>query len=62
MNCINHPDVPVSAYCQNCGKPLCKDCVRPIAGLIYCEQCVAERIGRARRVYPARHPASRSRP
>jgi hypothetical protein len=44
MNCAHHPDVPVSAYCQFCGKPLCKDCVRSIGGVIYCEQCLAARV------------------
>lgn len=45
MNCANHPDVPVSAYCQNCGKPLCAACVRSVGGVIYCEQCLAARLG-----------------
>lgn len=45
MNCANHPDVPVSAYCQNCGKGLCSTCVRSVGGVIYCEQCLAARLG-----------------
>lgn len=45
MNCANHPENPVSAYCQNCGKPMCADCVRNVAGVIYCEPCLAERLG-----------------
>ena len=45
MNCANHPDVPVSAYCQNCGKALCTNCVRSVSGMIYCEQCLAARLG-----------------
>jgi hypothetical protein len=45
MNCANHPDTPVAAYCQNCGKPLCAQCVRSISGVIYCEPCLAARIG-----------------
>jgi hypothetical protein len=44
MNCTNHPDVPVSAYCQFCGKPLCKECVRSIGGVVYCEPCLAARV------------------
>lgn len=44
MNCANHPESPVSAYCQNCGKPLCTECVRSVAGIIYCEPCLAARI------------------
>src|ERR1700747_2018822 len=45
MNCANHPDAPVAAYCQNCGKALCTNCVRSVAGVIYCEQCLAARLG-----------------
>ncbi len=44
MNCANHPDLVVSAYCQNCGKPLCTQCVRPVAGVVYCEPCLAARL------------------
>lgn len=45
MNCVNHPDVPVSAYCQNCGKAMCQACMRSVGGVIYCEPCLAERLG-----------------
>lgn len=45
MNCIHHPEAAVSAYCQNCGKPLCAQCVRSVSGVIYCEQCLAARLG-----------------
>lgn len=45
MNCANHPDLSVAAYCQNCGKPLCTQCVRSISGVIYCEPCLAVKIG-----------------
>jgi TM2 domain-containing membrane protein YozV len=45
MNCANHPDLPITAYCQNCGKPLCAQCVRPISSVIYCEPCLAAKIG-----------------
>ena len=45
MNCINHPESPVTAYCQNCGKPMCSQCVRSVAGYIYCEPCLAARAG-----------------
>ena len=31
-NCVNHPEIPVAAYCQNCGKALCATCVRSVAG------------------------------
>jgi TM2 domain-containing membrane protein YozV len=45
MNCINHPDAAVAAYCQNCGKALCTNCVRSVAGVVYCEQCLAVKLG-----------------
>jgi TM2 domain-containing membrane protein YozV len=44
MNCHYHPEVPSSAFCQFCGKPLCKDCVRNVGGAVYCEACLAERL------------------
>jgi hypothetical protein len=45
MNCVNHPDIPVASYCQNCGKALCAQCTRSVAGMVYCEQCLAARVG-----------------
>lgn len=45
MNCANHPQAPITAYCRTCGKPLCANCTRPVAGVIYCENCLAERVG-----------------
>src|ERR1700733_15272138 len=45
MNCVNHPDAAVAAYCQNCGKALCSQCVRSVSGVIYCEQCLAAKLG-----------------
>jgi hypothetical protein len=44
MNCNFHPDVPSVAFCQFCGKPLCKDCVRNVGGSVFCEACLAERL------------------
>jgi hypothetical protein len=46
MDCINHSGVPAAAYCQNCGKALCADCVSAGAmrnvpgGQILCETCI----------------------
>jgi TM2 domain-containing membrane protein YozV len=46
MDCVNHSGVPAKAYCQNCGKGLCTDCVaaglsRPAAGgQILCDACI----------------------
>ena len=45
MNCANHPDIAHTAFCRTCGKPLCANCSRPVQGVIYCETCLAERLG-----------------
>ena len=45
MNCANHPDRERVAFCQNCGKPLCQECVRNYGTAILCEQCLALRTG-----------------
>jgi hypothetical protein len=45
MNCVNHPDVPVEAFCQQCGKALCSQCVHSVAGVVLCEPCLAARLG-----------------
>jgi TM2 domain-containing membrane protein YozV len=45
MNCANHQQTPAAAYCRTCGKPLCSTCTRPVMGVIYCETCLAERVG-----------------
>ena len=45
MNCANHPDTPVVAYCQFCGKPLCVQCAHKINNIVGCESCFAARIG-----------------
>ncbi|MBO0910990.1 MAG: B-box zinc finger protein [Acidobacteria bacterium] len=54
MNCANHPQNPAAAYCRTCGKPLCTSCTRPVMGVIYCETCLAERVG----MTPPQPPAS----
>jgi TM2 domain-containing membrane protein YozV len=56
MNCVNHPDTPVAAYCQNCGKPMCSACMRTVGDVVFCEQCLAARIGGAGNA-PAGYPA-----
>jgi hypothetical protein len=45
MNCANHPDIPKVAFCRTCGKALCASCTRDVKGVIYCENCLAERLG-----------------
>jgi hypothetical protein len=44
MNCANHPDIAAVAYCRTCGKPLCSNCTRDVKGVIYCENCLADRL------------------
>jgi Domain of unknown function (DUF5668) len=40
MDCVNHPGVSATAYCQNCGKAMCAACTRKQAGgQILCEPC-----------------------
>ena len=57
MNCANHPDIPSVAFCRTCGKPLCANCSRDIRGAIFCEPCLAERMGGALPVAPVVPPA-----
>jgi TM2 domain-containing membrane protein YozV len=45
VKCSNHPSAEAVAYCQQCGKPLCTECTRPVGGMIFCESCVAARMG-----------------
>jgi len=44
MNCANHLQNPAVAYCRTCGKPLCSNCTRQVMGVVYCENCLAERM------------------
>ncbi len=38
MNCVNHPEAPVAAYCRTCGKALCAECRRLALGTVYCDE------------------------
>jgi hypothetical protein len=42
-NCANHPDRERAAFCQNCGKPLCTECIRNIGASVFCEPCFTAR-------------------
>src|SRR5271170_2905959 len=44
MNCANHPDRENSAFCQNCGKPLCQECTRVVGSAVFCEPCLAAKL------------------
>src|SRR6516164_4195091 len=40
MDCVNHSGVTATAFCQNCGKAMCANCVRTGAGgQVLCEPC-----------------------
>lgn len=39
MNCANHTERTATAFCQNCGKPICEECCRRSEGLVLCEPC-----------------------
>jgi len=47
MNCANHPDRERHAFCQNCGKPLCRECARVVGQAIFCEPCLEARLAAA---------------
>jgi hypothetical protein len=47
MNCQNHPDRERTAFCQNCGKPLCQECTRVIGSAVFCEPCLAAKLAGA---------------
>jgi hypothetical protein len=47
MNCATHNSVAAMAYCRTCGKPLCANCIRDVRGTIFCEHCLADRVGSA---------------
>jgi TM2 domain-containing membrane protein YozV len=38
MNCTNHPEAIATAFCRECGKPMCQQCQRPALGSVYCEE------------------------
>jgi hypothetical protein len=40
MTCQNHPDIPATAYCRSCGKPVCDECRRDAFGTVYCAEHV----------------------
>jgi len=53
MNCANHSDRERVAFCQNCGKPLCQECMRAVGSAVFCEPCLAAKLGAAGAVPPA---------
>src|SRR5579872_2876148 len=47
MNCQNHPEVPATAYCRACGKPVCDECRRDSFGTVFCAEHVPAAAGTA---------------
>ena len=40
MNCATHADIQGEAFCTQCGRALCKDCIRKVRDSVYCETCL----------------------
>jgi hypothetical protein len=40
MNCATHADVQSEVFCTQCGRALCKDCIRQVRESVYCESCL----------------------
>ena len=57
MNCANHPDRERIAFCQNCGKPLCQECMRTVGSAVYCEPCLVAKLSGTGTPSPAGGPA-----
>jgi len=63
MNCLNHPEIPATAFCRTCGKPLCDACKRPAQGSVYCEEHVpAQTATAARPAAPVYSPPPAAEP
>jgi TM2 domain-containing membrane protein YozV len=45
MDCVIHPGIQAAAYCQNCGRAICRECVSASVlrtatqGMIFCPAC-----------------------
>lgn len=44
MTCGVHPERETIAYCRQCGRAMCTECKRDVRGMIYCEDCLAQRV------------------
>ncbi len=52
MNCTQHAETEATAFCRQCGTPLCPACVRDVRGALYCENCLANLVGAAPQTAP----------
>jgi len=46
MPCAIHTEVQSESFCTQCGRALCKDCVRIVQSSVYCENCLAASINK----------------
>ncbi len=37
MNCAQHTETTATAFCRDCGKPMCPECQHPALGSVYCD-------------------------
>jgi hypothetical protein len=58
MNCAVHTETTATAYCRTCGKPMCPACAHYVRGVVYCEDCIATRLGDSAPAAAAANPAS----
>ncbi len=45
MKCLKHPEIDSVVFCGHCGRALCAECKHEVRGMIYCEDCLAARLG-----------------
>ena len=49
MKCVNHTDRDAVGVCNFCTKSVCSECVVNLKGEIYCKECVAIKMGTAKK-------------
>jgi len=59
--CVVHVDREAAAYCRNCGRAMCPECKQEVRGMIYCEECLVQRVAGAPPPYAAA-PVAREGP
>ena len=62
MNCANHPETPATAFCRECGKPMCVECQRPALGSVYCQEHVPATTRRPRPPFSQYRPRRPTKP
>jgi hypothetical protein len=58
MKCAQHPETDATAFCRQCGMPLCPACLRDVRGAVYCENCLASLVGMPPSATPAPGPTA----